>query len=349
MDRFFKLRFALMLTCIAVAPAALAQELVFDVSMLEENKPQEPELPADIIRKVDFQKVLSIANDAELDGGTNFANSESVETPPLEPVVIEDVSTAANSPKVTVPIAVVTVETSGMIDDVSHQETPQPAMISKPVYQPVEMPIAPQQIASPIACDQCQGANVCGCQAKRKFQWSWNPMQCWRQTELYRLHVQNLGDPSMKCVRPFGSCNESFATAMIISGKSDRAMLHHYDFTQQDDNSVNLTARGVRELHRIAQLTQQYPVNLSIETTHRADIDEARMLVVMNAIADLQLPIATETILVHDDHSVGLSGPDAEAIHVIRLTEAVTGATRTRGYSNTSGATTIPFVGNDNQ
>jgi hypothetical protein len=196
-------------------------------------------------------------------------------------------------------------------------------------------------------CQDCAPAKSCRCQSNPGF--CGRLRNCWRRTHLYRLHVQNLGDPCLFCERPFGVCNDGFYQAMVVAGKADRAILHNYDFTADPDGSVRLTTRGRLELQRIAALMLEYPVCLTIESTLHPVNDAARQTAVVNEIAQLGLPIPSDHIRIAVDRTIGLSGQDAQAINAIRVDEAVTGATRTRPYRDASGATLIPVLSRESR
>ncbi len=191
------------------------------------------------------------------------------------------------------------------------------------------------------SCDACTGPVPCDCQSKAKC---WQSLKSWwHNTELHRLHRQNIGDPWMFCERPFGVCNDGFAGAMIAAGKADRAMLHHYDFVHHTDGSVKLTSRGHGELRRIANSMEDFPIPLLVESTRDASQDEARRLAVLSAVAQLGLPISADSIQIAADRSLGVSDTEAASIETIRAAEVETGASRTRPYRNSSGAMLIPF------
>lgn len=203
--------------------------------------------------------------------------------------------------------------------------------------------------AVPIeACNQCQSSSHCKCRSGRGCMT--RVRNWWHNTKLYRLHVQNIGNPGM-FVRPFGECNEGYSHAMITSGKVDRSVLHHYDFVHHADGRVSLTDHGREELVRIADVMSEYPVPLTIETTRDPNHDNARRTVVMNTIAQLGLPIATESIRIAPDRAIGLNGVDAQMINALRISEMATGSSRTRPFRDAGGATIIPIAvgGDDNQ
>ena len=191
------------------------------------------------------------------------------------------------------------------------------------------------------ACGTCNSTATCQCQSKgqrcNRFT-TW-----WHSTDLYRLHVQNVGQPDLFCERPLGVCIDGFAGAMIAAGKADRAMLHHYDFVHHADGGIELTQRGRGELGRIAGIMADFAVPLSIESTFNPSQDAARRNAVVNAIAQQGLQISPDSIRITADRTIGLTGIDAQAIHVIRTAEAASGASRTRPYQDASGATQIPL------
>jgi hypothetical protein len=193
-----------------------------------------------------------------------------------------------------------------------------------------------------IVCDNCNHSrNSCQCPSrgqKCNLLKNW-----WHKTDLYRLHAQNIGQPDLFCERPLGVCIDGFAGAMIAAGKADRAMLHHYDFVHHADGGIELTQRGRGELGRIAGIMADFAVPLSIESTSNPSQDAARRNAVVDAITQLGLQIPTDSIQITADRTIGLSGVDAEAVHVIRNAEAASGASRTRPYQDASGATQIPL------
>jgi hypothetical protein len=213
---------------------------------------------------------------------------------------------------------------------------------------PTQQPVAEMLPAPPTNhCQDCGPAKSCQCRSTPGF--CGRIRDRWRRTHLYRLHVQNLGNPCLFCERPFGVCNEGFSEAMIAAGKADRAILHDYDFTTHRDGSVRLTSRGRLELQRIAGLMLEYPVWLTIESTLHPVQDAARQTAVVNEIAQLGLAIPPDRIRIAVDQTIGLSGQDAQAINAIRVDEAVTGATRTRPYRDASGATLIPVLSRESR
>jgi hypothetical protein len=213
-------------------------------------------------------------------------------------------------------------------------------VVDESLPPPVEM--QDNGVTPMIVCDNCNHSkNSCQCLFRGKN--CSHLRNWWHNTDLYRHHAKNIGQPDLFCERPLGVCIDGFAGAMIAAGKADRAMLHHYDFVHHADGEIELTQRGRGELGRIAGIMNDFDVPLLIESTSNPGQDAARRNAVANAIAQLGLQIPNESIQITADRTIGLSGVDAEAVHVIRTTETATGASRTRPYQEASGATQIPL------
>ena len=287
------------------------------VSLAQKPEPEFLEYPEVRVAPIDFERIFN-----DLPDGSGGLIESTQDTSAVMPVTsIEEIEQGP------VSLEAVVVE-----NNIAPQLTP---------TQPT--PLATQcDTVTSSACNQCGGRKSCGCRSK--FRCLGRLQNCWRRTDLYRLHIQNLGQPGLFCERPFGVCNEGFAGAMIAAGKADQAMLHHFDFIHHADGAVALTTRGRQTLSRIAVLIAEHPVALSIESTLDPNQDAARQIAVVDAIGQLGLSISPDRIRIAVDQTIGLSGEDAQAIHAARIKEVVTGAARTRPYRQAGGATVIPVT-----
>ena len=287
------------------------------VSLAQKPEPEFLEYPEVRVAPIDFERIFK-----NLPNGSDGLIESTQDTSAVMPVASVEV---IHEGPVSLETAVVESESTVL---------PVPA-------EPTALATQCETVVLP-ACNQCSDKKSCGCRSKLRCL---DRLQnCWRRTDLYRLHIQNLGQPGLFCERPFGVCNEGFAGAMIAAGKADQAMLHHFDFIHDADGVVALTARGRQTLSRIAALIAEHPVALSIESTLDANQDAARQIAVVDAIGQLGLSISPDRIQIAVDQTIGLSGEDAQAIHAARIKEVVTGAARTRPYREAGGATVIPVT-----
>ncbi len=271
------------------------------------------EFPKVKVRPIDFQQVFT---------GTPGGNDELL-TPPPAP-------SALPAPRSALAAPVKQINQGLIVDERDSQQAP--------------VVVHENEIATACSepCCQCNQSKPCSCKPKGGILGCIE--DCWHDTCIYRAHVRNLGHPCLFCERPLGVCHDGWYGAMIMMGKADRAVMHHYDFTHHPTGTVVLTTRGHRDLQRIAGILAEYPVPLTIESTDHPRQDQARRLAVVNAIAAMGLPISPDSIRVSPDEAIGLSGEDAQAIHSVRTSEVTTGASRTRPFRDASNATIIPIL-----
>ena len=119
------------------------------------------------------------------------------------------------------------------------------------------------------------------------------------------------------CSAAAGENLNIFWAIQIANGEAARMVLYHFDFVP---GQPELTARGIRQLSKFADMLQQTPHTLIIQPSPELPrLDELRRDHVLNALAMMDVHVPEERVIIRIPPTRGLDGIDAEAIHLKQL------------------------------
>lgn len=153
------------------------------------------------------------------------------------------------------------------------------------------------------------------------------------------LERTHWGYPEEFIQPPLGFYVAAHAKTQIARGQQSLLTLYHFDFEQVGDRAA-LTPRGRLQLEKFAAVLAYRPFSLLIErTVGEPELDQARYEHVVEALTQLEVPLAAERVVVGRPMSRGMFGPEAR-MHAERSLEPPPAAPTGGGFG-----VALPIVG----
>jgi hypothetical protein len=118
------------------------------------------------------------------------------------------------------------------------------------------------------------------------------------------------------CERPFGTLLRAHQQTQIFNGLTDQMVLYHYDFRDGPGTKTELNYRGLQQLSKLVEVAQQTGLPLVIEKTdNNSSLDKSRRQAVLTKLEQLQIPYASEMVVVAEIPAAGLNGEESSLIY----------------------------------
>lgn len=175
-----------------------------------------------------------------------------------------------------------------------------------------------QSLWNPCGCPaQCGANGACGSQAACASDCDIHP-GCGRGFGC----CANLHDPAYFQPwnpRPFGLYNEQINAAQRHSGMKAQFAFYHIHFALDEGTGTwSLSQTGYQNAQKLARMWSEYPMQVIVEPTGRADWDGSRRELALQAMASYGVTVTPDMFVTGSSHILGLVPADPETIYYRR-------------------------------